>query len=289
MHHDRADDGVVAVAVRRADAFARMQQAPVFGVERRHLFEHFPRAAGFLPRLADLGVGQLQRKPAHQRPGRIVEFDRRGQPLGGEHRPLPDEKRGVGRHRTMGDGRRGPHEVGQIGQGIDLRLRFAQLQLQVPPLVGHLGRVARLDQLAMRAIGGVEQRRIAHERGHHEGEEQRHESKRLRRLGEPRAIPSEAPGRHHREPHNQEGGKHGRTFPGRRDDADDQQGGSRPQNRNPGTHPPVVTGHHPARRGEPEDQDRQRHQGRMQHHQTHHHREACRIEGMQRKLQDVER
>ena len=65
---------------------ARVQQATLFGKERRDLLEDFPVARSLLHRLPRARhLRQLEREAADQRPRRIVQLDR-GRTLVLQHR-----------------------------------------------------------------------------------------------------------------------------------------------------------------------------------------------------------
>ena len=120
-------------------------------------------------------------------PRGVVQLDARRQPLGGEAGLRPHQERRVGRRRAGHRRIAGPHQIIERDDAIDLGEGFLQLGVQVLPLVHDLRRVARFDQLPPRALRGIDQRRIQHERRQRDRQERQQQPHRLRAVAIDRA------------------------------------------------------------------------------------------------------
>ena len=251
MHDDRADDRACpAGAVRHADAApacsSRRSSAKNGDTSSNISHVHVASCHGLRPAGSPAASA---RSGSRARPPR-----RRARPTRSDADPRAPSATRRERRRRSAAGRSaagiaGPDEIGQIGQRIDLRLRFAQLQLQIAPLVDHLRRVARLDQLAARAAGGVDaatgrtrataaraRRRSATSRAACDACDER---ARYRRSRHAAAIAT---------PQSATAGITRRPLPGRRAAADDaRQRRRRPQHRNPARGSSGGRRDHPAR------------------------------------------
>ena len=173
------DDRSGAAAIRRADRLAGVQQPPLFGKQRRDLFENLPVARLFDPGLRLREVRQVHREAADHRAGGVVQLDARGQALGGQAGLRPGEEGGVDRRRAGHRRIAGAHERVQRFHAIDLLQGALQLPVHILPLVQHLRRVAGFDQFLSRAQRGINQGRVEHQRRQRDREERHQQLRRL--------------------------------------------------------------------------------------------------------------
>ena len=177
-----------------AQAAARVQQPALLGAERRHLFEHLPLAAGFLPALPRLGVlGQIQGEAAGDRARLVVELDRRGQAVGGQVGLRPDQKGVFRRDLARGRRRLRPDQVDQAGHGVDLIHGPPDGGLYFVPLTDGLGRQLRFHDLAPGLVSLVGGSGMEGHRGQCQSQEHRQQGRRLGRVPPPSQQPGGPP------------------------------------------------------------------------------------------------